>query len=418
MDYTNFFTDMKKFKEKQYNQKQRGLNDYNLLTTVLSVDDEVRLHSRMLHSLLDPDGLHYQGSLFLESFLDIIGLGDKNFFMVEKAIVKLEYKYIDLHITDGKKHIIVENKIHASDQESQIKRYIEKIIGEEISPKDIIVIYLSIDREKPSDYSLGRINQDSEEYFTLDKDKKKLHYKGRQENLKECVIDFKSIQYRKDILKWLERCQYEVQNITNLNEAIRQYKEVIEMLSKVYKSKSTQIKDFLGKENTDNLKISYDIYSRVDKNKLNNDELVKDIINNFYKTVDERYHSVALKIVDEIKEKLGKDISSKIKNVNPIILNGDKRYANNHYIDLVLENEIRIQLMYRNDFKLMQMNVYNSGKDSPSIECKNDFGINNFYELLTKQELIRTLCKKHADNSELINKLKILISEYDKLSKT
>lgn len=415
-EHSHFFKEMKKFKEKQNKQKVRGLNDYNLLTTVLSADDEVRLHSRMLHSLLDPNGLHYQGSLFLELFFDILGFKDKKF-EIEKARVELEYKHIDLHITDGKKHIIIENKIHASDQESQIKRYIEKIIKPEdedtisVLPENITVIYLSIDRKKPSDYSLGKIDN-SKEYFELSNDGSELQYKGSNDILKDSVIKFKSIHYQKDIVDWLKRCQYEVQNITNLNEAIRQYKEVVEIISNKYESKCTQMKDFLGKINSENLEIASKIYKEPDTYKSDNEELVEDILNHFLRTVDERYQFVAIKIVDEIKRKFDEAISNKIRNVKGIILNGEKRYANNHYIDLVLENEIRIQLMYRNDFKLIRINVYNI-EDNPAIAWENDFKIKNLYKLLTSEELIDELCTKHANDDKLIDEIKKLILKYD-----
>lgn len=415
-EYSHFFKEMKKFKEKQNKQKVRGLNDYNLLTTVLSADDEVRLHSRMLHSLLDPNGLHYQGSLFLELFFDILGFKDKKF-EIEKARVELEYKHIDLHITDGKKHIIIENKIHASDQESQIKRYIEKIIKPEdedtisVLPENITVIYLSIDRKKPSGYSLGKIDN-SKEYFELSNDGSELQYKGSNDILKDSVIKFKSIHYQKDIVDWLKRCQYEVQNITNLNEAIRQYKEVVEIISNKYESKCTQMKDFLGKINSENLEIASKIYKEPDTYKSDNEELVEDILNHFLRTVDERYQFVAIKIVDEIKRKFDEAISNKIRNVKGIILNGEKRYANNHYIDLVLENEIRIQLMYRNDFKLIRINVYNI-EDNPAIAWENDFKIKNLYKLLTSEELIDELCTKHANDDKLIDEIKKLILKYD-----
>lgn len=415
-EYSHFFKEMKKFKEKQNKQKVRGLNDYNLLTTVLSADDEVRLHSRMLHSLLDPNGLHYQGSLFLELFFDILGFKDKKF-EIEKARVELEYKHIDLHITDGKKHIIIENKIHASDQESQIKRYIEKIIKPEdedtisVLPENITVIYLSIDRKKPSGYSLGKIDN-SKEYFELSNDGSELQYKGSNDILKDSVIKFKSIHYQKDIVDWLKRCQYEVQNITNLNEAIRQYKEVVEIISNKYESKSTQMKNFLGKNNSENLEIASKIYKEPGTYKSDNEELVEDILNHFLRTVDERYQFVAIKIVDEIKRKFDEAISNKIRNVKGIILNGEKRYANNHYIDLVLENEIRIQLMYRNDFKLIRINVYNI-EDNPAIAWENDFKIKNLYKLLTSEELIDELCTKHANDDKLIDEIKKLILKYD-----
>jgi len=144
--YEKFIEEIKKFKYKQTKQKQRGLNDYNILTTVLKPHDEVRLHSRMIGSFLDINGNHYQDSLFLEKFIEVIGL--KNY-KVEKSKIYLEYENIDLYLTDGNKHIIIENKVYAEDQNKQIKRYIEtiKMENKELSWENLYVYYLSIDRK-------------------------------------------------------------------------------------------------------------------------------------------------------------------------------------------------------------------------------------------------------------------------------
>ena len=130
-DYKDIFEQIKKFKKEQNRQKQRGLNNYNILTTVLKEHDEVRLHSRMIASLLDPSGEHYQSNLFLDKFLEVLNVPE---FQIdsEKCSVYREYENIDLYITDSNKHIIMENKIYARDQKEQIKRYIE-IIEEENS---------------------------------------------------------------------------------------------------------------------------------------------------------------------------------------------------------------------------------------------------------------------------------------------
>src|SRR5574344_1276236 len=154
--YDDFFDEIVKLKEKQKQQKMKGLNDYNLLTAVLNPSDEVKLHSRMIASFLNIYGNHYQNSLFLELFLDSLKL--ENFDIdLNSAWVNNEYANIDIYISDGKKHIIIENKIYAGDQYEQIKRYVESIYKENqnISYEDVLVIYLTIDRAKPSDYSLG-----------------------------------------------------------------------------------------------------------------------------------------------------------------------------------------------------------------------------------------------------------------------
>lgn len=420
-EYSSFFKEIKKFKAKQKKQKQRGLNDYNLLTTVLSVDDEVRLHTKMIYSLLYPDGLHYQGSLFLESFLKVIDCSDKSF-EIEKAIVEREYMgVIDLYITDEKKHIIIENKIHASDQKSQIKRYIELIIdnneneNNKVLPEDITVIYLSIARDKPSKESLGEMDEGSKEYFTLSKDKKKLDYTGCHKDLKGCAIDFKSIHYKTDILEWLKVCKYEVQNITNLNEAIRQYIEVVHEISGITVQKTTQLKDFLGKK--DVYPIASGIYRLVTKGTIDfkeNSELAEEVRDDFLRTLDDKYKHLAEKIIQSFSKDKYPEFK-KVKKIHAIILNGNKEYADNHYIDLILENDIRIQLEYIKYFKLVRINVYNpndSSHENPKDAISKNFEVKDFDKLLADDQQIEKLCKEHTVNQELMNILNRRISEY------
>lgn len=142
-NYDDFFSGLREFEKLQNKQKQRGLNNYNLLTAVLSPSDEVRMHSRMIYSLLNPSGEHFQGTLFLEKFLKVLkveGFGVLDLNLASCSVFK-EYENIDLYITDGTKHIIIENKVHAGDQKNQIKRYLELIKkeNEEAQAADILV---------------------------------------------------------------------------------------------------------------------------------------------------------------------------------------------------------------------------------------------------------------------------------------
>lgn len=241
-DYINFFENIKNFKEKQLKQKQRGLNDYNLLTTVLNAHDEVRLHSRVIGSMLDIDGLHYQGSLFLEKFLEVLNI--KNFeFDINKSSLKLEYHKIDLYLTDGQKHIIIENKVYADDQKDQIKSYINKIKNENenLQYTDILVIYLSINRKQPSKYSLDDLTIIENHIYNKE-------YK---------TTLFKNINYESEVIEWLKVCLHEIQNITNLNESILQYLAVVEKVTNKYKEKVMPLKDLLLEN--DNLKLITDL---------------------------------------------------------------------------------------------------------------------------------------------------------------
>lgn len=248
-------------------QLRRGLNDMNVFTTLLDAGDEVRLHSRFIAFLLDPDGDHGQRDLFLKLFMDECGHPDFQI-NTELAQVRCEYKDIDIYITDGRKHVIIENKIWAQDQNKQIQRYVETInemgsdiIGEkEYSDKNddssqsenekndndggqennIFVIYLSLGREKPSEKSLGdwevegnklvpKDEKDSAQHYYRD-----LHYRP-----------FKDGEHGKGIWSWLSRSHKQIRNITNLSVAITQYRDVIDKLYGRYEGDTMNFADYL-----------------------------------------------------------------------------------------------------------------------------------------------------------------------------
>ena len=268
-----FFDAIEQFFTLQNQQRQRGLNNYNLLTAVLSPFDEVRLHSRMLYSLLNPNGKHFQGSLFLKSFLQTLKL-DEFEINLDDCIVKKEHENIDLYITDGNKHIIIENKIHAGDQENQIQRYLEIVKGDaSLEANDIVVVYLSLDRKEPSTYSLGNLKVTQ---------KNIVNGKGNP------VSHFRSIHYKKEIMDWLEQCSHEVQNITNLNHAIRQYIDVVRMVNHEYKGKAMSLTDYL--------KSHKELYSMAMEVSKAMPQVREDIAKDFFDLV-----------VGELKEKLNED---------------------------------------------------------------------------------------------------------------
>ena len=275
--YENFLDKVKKFKEVQEKQKQRGLNDYNLLTTVLKVDDEVRLHSRMIHSLLNINGSHYQNTLFLENFLEILELNDFQL-NINNVKVYIEYHDIDIYITDGIKHIILENKIWAKDQPCQIIKYIniikeenELVVDEGKIPtiEDMYVLYLTPNNKKVSDehklndgYIFFNGNEQKLEECSAKTNTKRLVKNG----LKNYQVKYKKITYKYEIKKWLKECKDEVQNITNLNEAIQQYIDVVDKINGKYKGKVKRMKELLLKDN--NLKLAIELEQAIIESKI------------------------------------------------------------------------------------------------------------------------------------------------------
>ncbi|RDU65306.1 PD-(D/E)XK nuclease family protein, partial [Helicobacter equorum] len=114
MEYREFFERVKGFLEQAEIHKRRGNNDFNPYLEMWSGSNEVKLHSALISGFLNPLGNHYQGDVFLETFLDSISL-KKWFGNTRNARVYKEYKNIDVYITNGERHIIVENKIWAGD---------------------------------------------------------------------------------------------------------------------------------------------------------------------------------------------------------------------------------------------------------------------------------------------------------------
>ncbi|WP_103634635.1 PD-(D/E)XK nuclease family protein [Campylobacter concisus] len=245
-------------------QRAMGKHDYNIFTLFHNFSDEVNLHSNFIASLLDPNGDHYKGDLFLKLFLETCGIDD---FSIDtgRATVFKEFKHIDIYISDGKKHIILENKVYAKDQPTQIARYIEAIKKEGAEDEDIYVLYLHPDGELPKENSLGG--------YKLNQNNTKLEKDGSS-------INFKVISYGKEILEWIDKCKNEVSNITDLNVFLSQYKDVIEMIYDRYK----RIDEM---ETAKFVEIFKENYTAVSEIANNYQEMRKKIIDEFFENVKE-----------------------------------------------------------------------------------------------------------------------------------
>ena len=240
-----------------------GRHDYNIFTLFHGFSDEVNLHSNFIASLLDPNGDHYKGDLFLKLFLETCDIDDFSIDTSTATVFK-EFKHIDIYISDGKKHIILENKVYAKDQPTQIARYIKAIQKEgvkesdSVKDEDICVLYLHPDGKLPDDQSFG-------DY----------HAKLLGENPS---IKFKVISYGKEILSWIDKCKNEVSNITDLNVFLSQYKDVIEMIYDRYK----RIDEM---ETAKFVEIFKENYTAVSEIANNYQETRKKIIDGFFKNV-------------------------------------------------------------------------------------------------------------------------------------
>ncbi|PSH02740.1 MAG: hypothetical protein CXZ00_15830 [Acidobacteria bacterium] len=135
------------------------LGKFNLFETLKLVWHEVR-HSDFLAYLLNPQQNHGLGDAFLKAVLQealkgqVAGVTpiDIDVWNLTTAEVHREWKNIDIFIRDESNHlaVIIENKIQSTEHDNQLARYY-KCVTEECAGCKIVPIYLTIEREPPSD---------------------------------------------------------------------------------------------------------------------------------------------------------------------------------------------------------------------------------------------------------------------------
>ena len=123
--------------------------------------DELGLSS-ILADLLDPDGPHGQGTLFLERFVkgletlrDWPDLCDCRISVQVEHIIEANRRidiYVEISDAKAAHCLAIENKPYAEDQEKQIKDYLAHLSKR--YPKRFVLIYLSPRGEGPSNSSL------------------------------------------------------------------------------------------------------------------------------------------------------------------------------------------------------------------------------------------------------------------------
>ncbi|UOA10326.1 PD-(D/E)XK nuclease family protein [Methylobacter sp. S3L5C] len=216
---------------------EQGVHDYSLINALLKANDEVRLHSRFIFSMINPDGLHYCGNQFLKIFLDLLPEKLKSFIDPENAKVFKEKGSIDLLIHDDNNFLIVENKLNAVDQKYQITRYIQYIQKkffenrEDIS-SNIAVIYLSKSKKAPSQESESLIGFRPPEGGTL-------HWEGSPVMLGPLLsfnltpgakIPFVHLPYFPKLQKWVSDCA-EIAPAGGRKNAFEEYQIILERLN-------------------------------------------------------------------------------------------------------------------------------------------------------------------------------------------
>lgn len=190
-------------------QNRTNGQQYNIYERLANPQNET-IHSAIIASLLNPNGRHGQGKLFLEKFLEVLQI-DRGTFAPKNAIVLCEKSIgnigktdsgwtggrIDIYLEDGVGHkIFIENKIEASDQDKQIARY-------HCYCDKAKIFYLTPNGHAPSSESTN----------------------GKSLKDLKCSL----ISYRREILLWLNKCISDNSVPTYLQETIRNYSNFLKM---------------------------------------------------------------------------------------------------------------------------------------------------------------------------------------------
>ena len=193
--------------ERLKKEKEEG-KCFNVFSALNMCSDEVRLHSRLLATLLNPKANHGLGNEFLKLFLIALGLPEDYITHCKEQIVERPIGEvtettggrIDIILEDREHTVIIENKIYAGDQPNQLLRYHNygvKTFGE----NNFKLVYLTLYGSDPSPYSLGGAH-----------------------------FNFIKLSYAQDILRLLEKL-VKPQPVKPVHHTIKDYITIIKQLT-------------------------------------------------------------------------------------------------------------------------------------------------------------------------------------------
>jgi hypothetical protein len=194
-------------------RNQREAPEFNIFE-IARIESNEAVHSRMLSTLLNPDGTHGQGPLFLTRFIrhcenKVTGfpkLLDRDLEGTDLVQVISEFGSVDgrpdivIYSRSPAFALIIENKIYAGDQDKQLSRY-RKLLDEsfQFAEGRKALIYLSIWGRRCS------------------------------ENSAISEGDYSRLSYKTDVKEWLQSCCEKIP--PRVHELLRQYLDTLDSIT-------------------------------------------------------------------------------------------------------------------------------------------------------------------------------------------
>lgn len=192
---------------KKYSNLQ-GEN-FNIFSILRMERQEVETHSRFIYELLNPNGSHGQGSVFLDLFVQVaLGLpestNNRNPAREDVTQSNVRDRRIDFTLESNEFQIGVEMKIDAGDQSRQLYDYYKELDYRSAPEQQVKLFYLTLFGNEPSKSSVkSLINND--------------HY--------QCI------SFEDHIKNWIDACIDKSSRLHVLREALIQYSYLIEKLT-------------------------------------------------------------------------------------------------------------------------------------------------------------------------------------------
>lgn len=181
-------------------KKSRG-ESFNIFS-ICGVNHYEVTHSAIIAEFLNPLGSHGQGLAFVKVFIESLNLQDFDFSLDGVAVTTemvTPNGRIDIVISNSNKQaVIIENKIYASDQWKQLKRYDD--FAKTKYTNGYKILYLTLNGNDPND----------------------------EESQK---VDYITISYKHHIIDWLLRCKHLAIDKPLIRETLNQYIQHIKNLT-------------------------------------------------------------------------------------------------------------------------------------------------------------------------------------------
>jgi hypothetical protein len=318
-----------KIKSKHDNKTGATGDNYNIFTVMNMERSEVNTHSSIIGDLLNPNGMHGQGRIFLGLFIEEIRnsfgsdielddfgplVRDK---ICERTITKeinwenVSGGRIDLIIEDYRSLLIIENKLDAIDQEYQLIRY--NNYAKTKNAKKTALLYLTLDgknleHENPYTSESGLYIEGQNFIY---KDKEMYENTLERENFFKCL--YFPISYKIHIRDWITKCIEKTDKSPFLQIILRQYLALIK-------------------------KITFQTVS---------EEMKEDIVSIILNDSNEKRENIesAFAISDSIwnlKKRLYNDLIQNLKNNEEGYNIVDTDHTEYYGVDIIFENKIRV----------------------------------------------------------------------------